>query len=75
MAALPRSACLAAGYINIVRGVPDVLFFLFFPLAFEQGVEWLLATQRLHPRNAGAERRPMAALRRGQLAPRHACNI
>ena len=35
----------AAGYINIVRGVPDVLFFLFFPLAFEQAVEWLAATQ------------------------------
>lgn len=30
-------------YANIVRGVPDVLFFLFFPLAFEQGVEWLNA--------------------------------
>lgn len=30
-------------YTNIVRGVPDVLFFLFFPLAFEQGVEWLTA--------------------------------
>jgi polar amino acid transport system permease protein len=33
----------ATGYINIVRGVPDVLFFLFFPLAFEQGVEWIWA--------------------------------
>lgn len=31
------------GYTSLVRGVPDVLFFLFFPLAFEQGVEWLLA--------------------------------
>ncbi len=36
---------LAAGYTNIVRGVPDVLFFLFFPIAFEQGVEWLLSKQ------------------------------
>ncbi|MEP7239598.1 MAG: ABC transporter permease subunit [Devosia sp.] len=36
---------LAAGYINIVRGVPDVLFFLFFPLAFEQGLEWLYSLQ------------------------------
>src|SRR6218665_219221 len=26
-------------YINMVRGIPDVLFFLFFPLAFEQTVE------------------------------------
>jgi polar amino acid transport system permease protein len=30
-------------YANIVRGVPDVLFFLFFPLAFEQTVEWITA--------------------------------
>jgi len=30
-------------YANIVRGVPDVLFFLFFPLAFEQAVEWVWA--------------------------------
>nr|WP_314258101.1 ABC transporter permease subunit [uncultured Devosia sp.] len=36
---------LGSGYSNIVRGVPDVLFFLFVPLAFEQGVEWLLASQ------------------------------
>ena len=30
-------------YANLVRGVPDVLFFLFFPLAFEQTVEWFTA--------------------------------
>ncbi|MGB0848556.1 MAG: ABC transporter permease [Thiolinea sp.] len=30
-------------YTTIVRGVPDVLFLLFFPLAFEQGVEWVMA--------------------------------
>ena len=40
---------LAAGYINIVRGVPDVLFFLFFPLAFEQGLEWVLSFQVCTP--------------------------
>ncbi len=34
---------LGLAYANIVRGVPDVLFFLFFPLAFEQGVEWFMA--------------------------------
>ena len=34
---------LGAVYANVVRGVPDVLFFLFFPLAFEQAVEWVLA--------------------------------
>jgi polar amino acid transport system permease protein len=27
-------------YTNAVPGIPDVLFFLFFPLAFEQAVEW-----------------------------------
>lgn len=36
---------LAAGYTNMVRGVPDVLFFLFFPLAFEQFVEWIWSSQ------------------------------
>ena len=30
-------------YTTIVRGVPDVLFFLFFPLAFEQTVEYFIA--------------------------------
>jgi polar amino acid transport system permease protein len=32
-----------SGYTNMVRGVPDVLFFLFFPLAFEQLVEFVWA--------------------------------
>ena len=30
-------------YTTIVRGVPDVLFILFFPLAFEQLVEYVIA--------------------------------
>lgn len=30
-------------YTNIVRGVPDVLFIIFFPLAFEQTVEFFRA--------------------------------
>ncbi len=34
---------LGSFYITIVRGVPDVLFFLFFPLAFEQAVEYIFA--------------------------------
>lgn len=47
-AALKRSRLtplrlLGAGYINMVRGIPDVLFFLFFPLAFEQLVELIAA--------------------------------
>ena len=34
---------IGTGYTSIVRGVPDVLFFLFFPLAFEQAVEWVVS--------------------------------
>lgn len=45
----PPLRWLAAGYINIVRGVPDVLFFLFFPLAFEQGLEWVYSFQVCTP--------------------------
>src|SRR5437868_8803259 len=45
---------LAAGYINVVRGVPDVLFFLFFPLAFEQGLEWLYSFQVCTPETLAA---------------------
>ena len=29
------------GYISIVRGVPDIAFFLFFVIALDQGFEWL----------------------------------
>ena len=49
---------IAAGYINIVRGVPDVLFFLFFPLAFEQAVEWIWATQACTPEMIAAHPSP-----------------
>jgi polar amino acid transport system permease protein len=45
---------LAAGYINVVRGVPDVLFFLFFPIAFEQAVEWIWAGQVCTPETLAA---------------------
>jgi polar amino acid transport system permease protein len=41
-------------YANIVRGVPDVLFFLFFPLAFEQSVEWIMAQQVCTPEQLSA---------------------
>ena len=34
---------IGSGYTNMVRGVPDVLFFLFFPLAFEQLAELIRA--------------------------------
>ena len=36
-------------YTTIVRGVPDVLFFLFFPLAFEQAVEYFFARVQCTP--------------------------
>lgn len=32
---------LGIGYTSIVRGVPDIAFFLFMPLALDQGLEWL----------------------------------
>ncbi len=34
---------LGLGYTTMVRGIPDVLVFLFFPLAFEQTVEWFMS--------------------------------
>ena len=34
---------IGAGYTNMTRGIPDVLFFIFFPLAFEQTVEWVMS--------------------------------
>ncbi len=57
-AALRRSRLLpvravGAGYALVVRGVPDVLFLLFFPLAFEQAVEWVIAQRVCTPENAG----------------------
>lgn len=45
---------MARGYVNIVRGVPDVLFFIFFPLAFEQVVEWLAAGRLCTPETLAA---------------------
>ena len=32
---------LGQGYTSIVRGVPDIVFFLFFVIALDQGFEWL----------------------------------
>ena len=32
---------LGQAYTSIVRGVPDIVFFLFFVIALDQGVEWL----------------------------------
>lgn len=33
---------LGMGYVNIVRGVPDIVFFLFVPIALGQGIEWVM---------------------------------
>ena len=33
-------------YISIVRGIPDILFILFFPLVIEQGVEYFIAQSK-----------------------------
>nr|WP_319251958.1 ABC transporter permease subunit [uncultured Celeribacter sp.] len=32
---------ISQGYMAIVRGVPDIAFFLFFVIALDQGIEWL----------------------------------
>jgi len=41
-------------YTTIVRGVPDVLFILFFPLAFEKTVEYILARFKCSPESLAA---------------------
>lgn len=42
------------GYTNMIRGIPDVLFFLFFPLAFEQLVEAVMALAVCTPESIAA---------------------
>ncbi len=44
MAARARPAPLrwfGKGYMAVVRGVPDIAFFLFFVIALDQGIEWI----------------------------------
>ncbi|MGR3540782.1 MAG: ABC transporter permease [Hasllibacter sp.] len=38
---VPPVRWLGQGYTAIVRGVPDIVFFLFFVIALDQGIEWL----------------------------------
>lgn len=45
-------------YTAMVRGIPDILFFLFFPLAFEQAVEWFWAFQVCTPESIAANPSP-----------------
>lgn len=33
---------LGSGYMAMVRGIPDIIFFLFVPIALDQGLEWLV---------------------------------
>jgi len=40
---IPPLRWLGNFYTTMIRGVPDVLFFLFFPLAFEQAVEYFFS--------------------------------
>lgn len=43
---LPPVAWLGNGYIAMVRGVPDIVFFLFVPIAVDQGLEYLMHVTR-----------------------------
>ena len=36
-------------YVSMVRGVPDIIFFLFVPIAIDQGLEWLRAQVKCGP--------------------------
>ncbi|WP_068109927.1 ABC transporter permease [Tropicimonas marinistellae] len=38
---IPPVAWIGKLYTSIVRGVPDIVFFLFFVIALDQGIEWL----------------------------------
>lgn len=50
---------LGKAYTNSLPGIPDVLFFLFFPLAFEQGVEWIRAQAACSPEQLAEARWPL----------------
>ena len=45
-------------YTTMVRGIPDVLFFLFFPLAFEQFVEFIFSLSACTVEERGSGRWP-----------------
>jgi polar amino acid transport system permease protein len=42
--AVPRA--LGSGYIAMVRGIPDIVFFLFVPIAIDQAIEYLMHQAR-----------------------------
>ncbi|MEM1362553.1 MAG: ABC transporter permease subunit [Pseudomonadota bacterium] len=37
----PPLTIVGRGYTSMVRGIPDIIFFLFIPIAVDQGLEWL----------------------------------
>jgi polar amino acid transport system permease protein len=45
---------IGSAYANMVRGIPDVLFFLFFPLAFEQLIELIASNAACSPEDLAA---------------------
>lgn len=50
---------LATGYASVVRGVPELVFFLFFPIAIDQAIEWtrhkIICPHVTEPIRRGAE--------------------
>lgn len=38
----PALRLVGHGYISMVRGIPDIVFFLFVPIAIDQGIEYLM---------------------------------
>jgi polar amino acid transport system permease protein len=58
---------LGRAYSGFVRGVPDVLFFIFFPLAVEQALEWLIASQVCTPEAIAATAAPWPPCREANL--------
>lgn len=37
----PPLSWLGRAYVSVVRGVPDIAFFMFFVIALDQGIEWM----------------------------------
>ena len=42
----PALRLFGKGYTAMVRGIPDIIFFMFFVIALDQGLEWLLHQAR-----------------------------
>ena len=68
---VPAAALLGKGYTAMVRGVPDIVFFLFFVIALDQGIEWLT------PPDASAPTGPSRSARgwSSGSAPRPRCRL